>query len=52
MDNPALHRCNFAGSGLHPDPHSTVDPGPFEHALSLICGKWRLNILFWIWRRG
>ncbi|MDD3747162.1 MAG: helix-turn-helix domain-containing protein [Anaerostipes sp.] len=28
-----------------------VDSKPFEYALSLIGGKWKLNILFWLWRK-
>lgn len=27
-----------------------IDAQPFEYALSLIGGKWKLNILFWLWR--
>ena len=28
-----------------------VDPRPFEYTMSLIGGKWKLNILFWLWRK-
>lgn len=28
-----------------------VNSRPFEYALSLIGGKWKLNILFWLWKR-
>lgn len=28
-----------------------VNARPFEYALSLIGGKWKLNILFWLWKR-
>jgi len=28
-----------------------VNPIPFEYALSIIGGKWKLNILFWLWKR-
>jgi len=28
-----------------------VNPIPFEYALSLIGSKWKLNILFWLWKR-
>jgi DNA-binding HxlR family transcriptional regulator len=28
-----------------------VNSKPFEYALSLIGGKWKLNILFWLWKR-
>ena len=30
---------------------SEIDPRPFEYVLSLIGGKWKLNILFWLWRK-
>lgn len=30
---------------------SEIDPRPFEYSLSLIGGKWKLNILFWLWRK-
>lgn len=30
---------------------SEVHARPFEYALSLIGGKWKLNILFWLWKR-
>lgn len=29
-----------------------IDPRPFEYTLSLIGGKWKLNILFWLWRKN
>ncbi len=28
-----------------------VNSRPFEYALSLIGGKWKMNILFWLWKR-
>ena len=28
----------------------SIDAKPFEYAMSLIGGKWKLNILFWLWR--
>lgn len=28
-----------------------IDPKPFEYTLSLIGGKWKLNILFWLWKK-
>lgn len=28
-----------------------VNPKPFEYTLSLIGGKWKLNILFWLWKK-
>lgn len=28
-----------------------VNAKPFEYALSLIGGKWKLNILFWLWKK-
>lgn len=30
---------------------SEIDSKPFEYALSVIGGKWKLNILFWLWRK-
>lgn len=27
-----------------------VNSKPFEYALSLIGGKWKMNILFWLWK--
>lgn len=30
---------------------SEVNPIPFEYTLSLIGGKWKLNILFWLWKK-
>lgn len=32
-------------------PYETVDIKPFEYALSLIGGKWKMQILFWLWKR-
>lgn len=32
-------------------PEPEVNSKPFEYALSLIGGKWKLNILFWLWKR-
>lgn len=31
-----------------PQNKSEVNPKPFEYTLSLIGGKWKLNILFWL----
>lgn len=28
-----------------------VNAKPFEYALSLIGGKWKLHILFWLWKK-
>lgn len=28
-----------------------VNSKPFEYALSLISGKWKMHILFWLWKR-
>lgn len=28
-----------------------INSKPFEYTLSLIGGKWKLNILFWLWRK-
>lgn len=30
---------------------SEIDSKPFEYTLSIIGGKWKLNILFWLWRK-
>ena len=29
---------------------ANVDPEPFTYALSLIEGKWKMHILFWLWK--
>lgn len=29
-----------------------INSKPFEYTLSLIGGKWKLNILFWLWRKN
>lgn len=31
--------------------NKVVNEKPFEYALSLIGGKWKLNILFWLWKK-
>lgn len=28
-----------------------VNSKPFEYALSLVGGKWKMHILFWLWKR-
>ena len=28
-----------------------VNPRPFAYAISLIDGKWKMHILFWLWKR-
>lgn len=28
-----------------------VNSKPFEYALSLIGGKWKMHILFWLWKK-
>lgn len=33
------------------DEDNLVYAKPFEYALSLIGGKWKLNILFWLWKK-
>ncbi|MDD2981423.1 MAG: helix-turn-helix domain-containing protein [Hespellia sp.] len=33
------------------DGEVTVESRPFEYTLSLIGGKWKLNILFWLWKK-
>ncbi|MDF2543141.1 MAG: hypothetical protein K0S47_2859 [Herbinix sp.] len=30
---------------------AVVNSKPFEYALSLIGGKWKMHILFWLWKR-
>ena len=30
--------------------HNTVNIKPFAYALSLIEGKWKMHILFWLWK--
>lgn len=32
-------------------PYKIVDIKPFEFALSMIEGKWKMNILFWLWQK-
>lgn len=32
-------------------PYEIVDVRPFEYALSMIEGKWKMNILFWLWQK-
>ncbi len=31
-------------------PYDTVNIKPFNYAFSLICGKWKMQILFWLWK--
>ena len=31
-------------------PYDKVDIRPFDYAVSLIGGKWKMQILFWLWR--
>lgn len=33
-------------------PCGDVDVRPFAYAISLISGKWKMHILFWLWKRG
>lgn len=33
------------------DNNTLVNAQPFQYALSLIGGKWKLNILFWLWKK-
>ena len=36
---------------MNTDHQKEINPKPFEYTLSLIGGKWKLNILFWLWRK-
>lgn len=29
-----------------------VDVRPFAYAISLIDGKWKMHILFWLWKKN
>lgn len=31
-------------------PYEKVDIRPFDYAVSLIGGKWKMQILFWLWK--
>ena len=31
--------------------NSEVNSKPFEYTLSLISGKWKMSIIFWLWHR-
>lgn len=31
-------------------PYEKVDYKPFDYAISLIGGKWKMQILFWLWK--
>ncbi len=31
-------------------PHEEIDIKPFAYAISLIDGKWKMHILFWLWK--
>ena len=31
-------------------PYDEVDITPFNYAVSLIGGKWKMQILFWLWK--
>ena len=36
-----------------PDPIcDTIDPRPFSYAVSIFEGKWKMHILFWLWKLG
>lgn len=28
-----------------------IDVRPFAYAISLISGKWKMHILFWLWKK-
>ena len=31
--------------------HDEVDVRPFAYAISLVDGKWKMHILFWLWKK-
>ena len=31
-------------------PYEEVDIRPFNYAVSIIGGKWKMQILFWLWK--
>lgn len=31
-------------------PYDTINIEPFAYAISLIDGKWKMHILFWLWK--
>ncbi|MDD3251120.1 MAG: helix-turn-helix domain-containing protein [Lachnospiraceae bacterium] len=33
------------------DPCKTVNMKPFDYALSIISGKWKMHVLFWLWKQ-
>ena len=33
------------------DPCDTVNIKPFDYAISIISGKWKMHILFWLCKR-
>ncbi|MGI6535810.1 MAG: winged helix-turn-helix transcriptional regulator [Eggerthellaceae bacterium] len=41
-----------AGSSADAGNAKEVDIRPFAYAISLIDGKWKMHILFWLWKRG
>ncbi len=32
-------------------PYDKVNAKPFNYAMSLISGKWKMQILFWLWKQ-
>ena len=32
-------------------PYDEVDIEPFAYAMSLIDGKWKMHVLFWLWKK-
>ena len=32
-------------------PDKTVNIVPFDYAISIINGKWKMHILFWLWKQ-
>lgn len=37
-------------SGCEKNDNKPIDARPFTYAISLIEGKWKLHILFWLWK--
>ncbi|MCQ5144468.1 winged helix-turn-helix transcriptional regulator [Enterocloster bolteae] len=33
------------------EPYDEINIAPFAYAISLIEGKWKMHILFWLWRK-
>ena len=54
IDKDSMHfkvRCYPKGECIAVSNELEVNSKPFEYALSLISGKWKMHILFWLWKR-